>query len=216
MSSPAQSMKAAEAILLIGPTGSGKTPLGSYIEEQGISDRRCHHFDFGNELRTIAGLNQPPHAFSLREHRFIRDLLAKGLLLENEHFPIAEKILLNFLKSCGYQEPDLLILNGLPRHAGQARDMARLVNVTHLLVLACTAGSVCERIEKNSGGDRTLRTDDSEEMIRKKLDIYQGRTAPLIRYYADHGSTLVTVTVDATSTPQTITAAFASHLMFRT
>jgi len=216
MSSPAQSMKAAEAILLMGPTGSGKTPLGSYIEEQGISGRRCHHFDFGHELRTIAGLNQPPHTFSLKEHRFIRDVLDKGLLLEDEHFPIAEKILLNFLNGCGYQEPDLIILNGLPRHAGQARDMARLVNITHLLVLECTAGNVCERIEKNTGGDRTLRTDDSEEMIRKKLDIYQGRTAPLIRYYADHGSTLVTVTVDATSTPQTITAAFASHLMFRT
>ncbi len=203
-------MQPVEAMLLIGPTGSGKSPLGSYVEEQGIAGRRCRHFDFGHQLRTIAQLDYPPEAFSRQEHQFVRDVLDKGLLLEDEHFPVAEKIVRIFLDHRGNHETDLLILNGLPRHVGQARDMENLVNVTRVLVLECAAGAVCERIEKNTGGDRSGRMDDATEMIRKKLEIYCRRTAPLIAYYSGRGSRLITVEVGADSTTETLFAGLVS------
>jgi adenylate kinase family enzyme len=206
-------VKPIDAILLIGPTGSGKTPLGSYIEQKGIFGRRCLHFDFGHELRTIAGTVDLPGGFTAAEHQFIIDVLEKGLLLEDEHFPIAEKIVLNFMSGRDCGESDLIILNGLPRHEGQACDMARLVNVTGLLVLDCTAEDVCTRIGQNTGGDRTCRTDDAVEMIRKKLVIFSNRTAPLIEYYSGRGSSLLRMSVDASSTTEDLYSRFISSFI---
>ncbi len=40
-------MKKQEAILFLGPTGSGKTPYGELIEWQGLGGRKCAHFYFG-------------------------------------------------------------------------------------------------------------------------------------------------------------------------
>lgn len=202
----------AEAILLIGPTGSGKTPLGSYTEQHGISGRRCHHFDFGHELRSIADADIVPEGFTESEHQFLQDVLRKGLLLEDQHFPLAKRIVTDFLVRSSFEESDILILNGLPRHTGQARDMAELVNVTCLLVLECTAEDVCERIRVNTGGDRTERSDDAEEMIRKKLEIFHGRTAPLIDHYAEQGSRLMKLPVHVSSTAEIIYARLISLL----
>ena len=39
------------ALLLLGPTASGKTPLGKLIEERGLWDFRWVHFDFGAQMR---------------------------------------------------------------------------------------------------------------------------------------------------------------------
>ncbi len=190
----------ADAMLLIGPTGSGKTPLGRHIEQHGMSGRKCHHFDFGHELRTIADAETLPEGFTEGEHHFIRDVLIKGLLLEDQHFPIAKKIVRNFFAQRCFEGSDMLILNGLPRHTGQARDMAELVNITGLLVLECTAEDVCERIERNTGGDRMDRVDDAEEMIQKKLEIFHRRTTLLIDHYTEHGIAQIRVPVHASST----------------
>ena len=205
-------MKPIEAILLIGPTSAGKTPLGDHMMQRGIPGRRCHHFDFGRELRSIAGRREPAPGFNPAELRFICDVLEKGRLLEDDNFPLAERIFRRFLEERGWQEPDLIILNGLPRHAGQARDMERLVTVTHLLVLECSAEDVCARIERNTGGDRIHRTDDAADMIRKKLDLYHSRTALLKDYYSAQGCSLMSICVDAASTSESLSAQFLSLL----
>ena len=199
-------LKSIEAILLIGPTSAGKTPLGDHIQQRGIRGRRCHHFDFGHELRSISAMQEPFPEFSPEEHAFIRDVLDKGRLLEDDHFSLAEKILRRFLAERGWEEPDLIILNGLPRHAGQARDMEQLVTITHLLALDCCVEDVCARIERNSGGDRTFRTDDSEEMVREKLALYAQRTAPLMEYYSAKGCRLAALCVDAAASPESLYA----------
>lgn len=205
--------KPADAILLIGPTGSGKTPLGGYIEQHGMSGRKCHHFDFGHELRSIADAEDLPDGFTRTEHQFLRDVLQKGLLLEDQHFPLARRIVGNFLGHRSFEEQDLLILNGLPRHAGQARDMEELVNVISLLVLECAAEAVSERIRRNTGGDRTDRIDDADEMIRTKLETFRTRTTPLIDHYAGQGIRLITIPVHASSTAESVYSRSISQLV---
>ncbi len=204
--------KPAEAILLIGPTGSGKTPLGSHIEQRGILGRKCHHFDFGHELRSIADAEIPPQGFIANEHQFLQDVLIKGLLLEDQHFPLARKIVRNFLAKRCFEGSDMLILNGLPRHAGQARDMAELVNITCLLVLECTTEDVCERIKRNTGGDRMDRADDAKEMIQRKLGIFHSRTKPLVDHYAEHGIPIMKIPVHASSTAENVYSFLVSLL----
>ncbi len=199
MNRPVKSHQQSEAILLIGPTSAGKTPLGDYMAQRGILGRKCRHFDFGRELRSVAGREEPAPGFSREEYGFIRDILEKGRLLEDEHFHLAEKILRNFLAGSGWREPDLIVLNGLPRHVGQARDMERHVAVTHLLQLECSPEAVSARIDRNTGGDRLHRTDDAEDMIRKKLALYHDRTAPLVEYYGARGCMLISLCSDAGS-----------------
>lgn len=79
------------SILILRPTGSGKTPLGNCIERHGLKGSRCVHLDFGHELRCIAGSPARPGEFSQSEISCIKEVLHKGILLENEYYYIAEK-----------------------------------------------------------------------------------------------------------------------------
>ena len=88
-----------QAILLLGPTGSGKTPLGQLLERKGLGSQRCFHFDFGEELRAITRITRPNKLWPVAETGFIRKLLKEGGLLENEWFFLAEKIRLFKFKS---------------------------------------------------------------------------------------------------------------------
>jgi adenylate kinase len=196
------------AILLLGSTGVGKSPLGGQIEQKGIRGKKCFHFDFGHELRSIAEQNLPPEGFKGADLSFISDVLYKGLLLENEHFHIAEKIVNHFLRGNDVSEEDILILNGLPRHTDQAKDMAGIVAVESVVLLQCEPEEVYKRIELNSGGDRAGRLDDSLDMIRNKLEIFNARTAPLIDYYSKKGCDVLKVRVTAASTPEDTYSAF--------
>jgi adenylate kinase family enzyme len=84
--------------------------------------------------------------------------------------------------------------------------MERVVRVSQVLMLECCAEDVCARIEGNTGGDRTCRTDDSAGMIREKLALYHSRTAPLMEYYAAKGCRLATLRVDAASSSENLYA----------
>lgn len=197
------------AILLLGPTGSGKTPLGSHIEKKGIAGRNCLHFDFGDQLRGVARSAAIPEGFTAADHSFIKDVLEKGLLLENEHFHIAEKIIALFIKK-RLHSGEMLLLNGLPRHTDQARDVDRIVNIRGVVVLRCCAEDVYERIRLDTGSDRSGRVDDGLDMIRKKLEIFSARTAPLIDYYAASGRDIFTIKVAATSSTEDMYSEFSA------
>jgi adenylate kinase len=162
-----------DAVLLVGPTGAGKTPLGDALAKSGVGTRRCFHFDFGANLRRIAAGRDVPDTCDQNDLRIVREALTGGALLENESFHIAEKILHAFMKDKAIGDRDLLILNGLPRHVGQARDTDRLVNMVAILSLECTPDIVLARIHRNTGGDRSGRLDDSLAEIQAKLKTFQ-------------------------------------------
>ena len=82
------------AALLLGPTGAGKTPLGQMIESRGLWGDECLHFDFGANLRRVVDENRPDEVISRADIEFLRGVLASGALLEDEHFPIARRILM--------------------------------------------------------------------------------------------------------------------------
>jgi adenylate kinase len=190
-----------DAILLLGPTGVGKSPLGDAIAKNGLFDRACHHLDFGSELRSAVSDERRAVAYSQDELDFIHGVLERGLLLENEHFPLAHKIVSLFLDRRRFSQRDVLVLNGIPRHAGQARDMAAIAHIHALIVLDCTADEVFVRIQENIGGDRTERADDNRDLIEKKLVIFRERTAPLIDHYETLGCRIYRLGISATMTP---------------
>jgi adenylate kinase len=176
------------SILLLGPTGAGKSPLGEALERRGLGGHRWVHFDFGASLREVARLRRRPRGFTEREMAVIRHALAAGALLENENVPIAEKILERFRRKRRVKKGDILVLNGLPRHEGQAASLDRTLHVTDVVSLEADPDVIKDRIRLNTGGDRSDRVDDSAEEVGRKYAVYQKRTKPLLAYYRKHGA----------------------------
>lgn len=189
------------AILLIGPTGAGKTPLGDALEAGGFLGRRCVHFDFGRNLRDAAG-GSLECGLTDDETGHIRHVLKHGLLLEDGRFGLALKILAGFVREHGIPSGGLLVINGLPRHEGQARGLDKALDVRLVVHLCAAPEVVFERIRRNSGGDRGGRTDDTPAEIAGKVMLFEKKTAPLLDLYKARGIRVSGVTVGVETTAQ--------------
>lgn len=198
--------------LLVGPTGAGKTPLGLWLEENGFAGRRCVHFDFGAELRALGAGRTGAPALAADEVETIRRSLVTGALLEDHEFPIALKILRAFVRRSRVGESDRLILNGLPRHVGQARMMEDAVRIETVVSLEASPEVIRERIILDTGGDRVGRADDELKAIRQKLVIFRMRTLPLIEYYENREVPVVRVTVGARTTAEEMARAIPGRI----
>lgn len=198
------------AILLLGPTGAGKTPLGEQLARRGFRRQPCVHFDFGDQLRQLVAAGRPEGCIRAAELAFLGDVLCRGALLEDEHFPLAEQILRTFLARQQVAPETRVVLNGLPRHVGQAEALAPLLPIDTVVILECDAATVGQRLASNVGGDRAERADDDRASVQKKLEWYQARTAPLVAFCQARGAELVRVAV----TPKLTAAAMweALHL----
>jgi adenylate kinase len=191
------------SLLLLGPTGAGKTPLGEYLEQHGFRGQRCAHLDFGATLRAIAG-GRPCPGLTGSALAVIRDSLETRALLENENFHIARTIVEAFISEKELGSDDLLVLNGLPRHVDQAGDVDAFLKINAIIHLSCTPEVVRRRIQCNSGGDRTGRKDDDLESVKRKLTIFQTRTAPILDHYRVKGVRIWTVEVKEQTGPEEI------------
>jgi len=190
------------AWILLGPTGSGKTPLGTQLEERGYQGANCVHFDFGESLREVAARGEPDAVVSAKDIEFIRSVLDAGALLEDKDFPLAERLLISFLRRRNARPDTLVVMNGLPRHVGQAQALNAILEVRRVVVLQCSAEVVHARIVSNAGGDRAAREDDDVGAIGRKLEIYAFRTAPLVEFFQRQGIDTVELQVTPTMTAE--------------
>jgi len=191
---------AVRAVLLVGPTGSGKSPVGALLERRG----GFRHFDFGAELRAAAAGRR---GLSPADTAFVRSLLATHALLPDDRFDVARELLDAFLAASPFDPArERLVLNGLPRHVAQAQALARTVRVDAVVVLEADAATVAARVARRRRGeglDHAGRDDDSPEAVARKLAIYTERTRSLIAWYeAQEGVRVVRVHVGA-ATPET-------------
>ena len=193
-------MEKYKAILLIGATGTGKTPFGQQLETQNLWGKRYHHFDFGEQLRLSVSGKQK--VLTQAEVEKIEILLKSNSLLEDSDFGIAEKLLSQFIQNNTVSaEKDIIVLNGLPRHTGQAEAVSSTLDIELIIHFAADASTIKDRIAYNSGGDRTERTDDSIEEIENKLKIYRENTLPLTSYYKNMDKTVLEIDVDIDTIP---------------
>ena len=205
----ADNQKRYDAVLILGPTAAGKTPFGEHLEKKRFRDKRCVHFDFGAHLRKVAQEGATTKALSDDDVGIIVRALKSGALLENDSFHVASKILVSFAKRRRVKEGDLLIMNGLPRHVGQASDVDAIVNIRTVICMECAPWVIGERIRRDTGGDRSDRIDDTPSEVACKLRVYEKRTIPLIDHYRRKGIEMLTVKVGLDTTP----AAMAEQIM---
>jgi len=186
-----------DAILLIGPTGAGKTPLGNHAAAFGLPGATCRHFDFGARLRRLQ--QAPPPDISPGTRQIITEALTQGRLLEPHENFVALEILQHWLKEI---PPNAwVILNGLPRTINQAIALEPLVQVRLVVELAARDEIILTRISTNSGGDRTGRQDDAPSAVQQRLVAYHARTKPLVDHYKHQGTRVIRIPVTTDSNP---------------
>jgi len=188
------------SILLVGPTGAGKTPLGRELEARGLRGRRCVHFDFGANLRAAASGQKAGPDLTPGELAVIRASLATGALFEAGDLPLIIKILSWFTESRRMTSGSLLILNGLPRHRAQAEALDATISVERVISLEADAAVIRERMRQDPGRDRAGRGDDTIEAVTRRLAIFGQRTASLVDHYRERGVPVTTIPVTATMT----------------
>jgi adenylate kinase family enzyme len=196
------------SLLIVGPTGSGKTPLGDELERRGFLNRRCFHFDFGADLRAIAAAPESAGVLTVPETESVRVSLATGALFEDKDMPMIVKIVKRFAEARDLTPDSLLVLNGLPRHRRQAEGLAGVVAVERVVYLEAGAAVIRKRIRLDPGGDRAPRADDGLEAVERRLADFRERTVPLVSYYRERGALVIEIPV----TPS-MTAADAYHAL---
>jgi adenylate kinase len=173
----------------MGPPGSGKGTQGERLAERyGIT-----HIAVGDVLRTEVEAGTP---FGKR----IAETMQRGDLISDED--VTELIAPLVAKAAAEGG---FVLDGFPRTLGQAvaaRQVADELNVDADVAvwLDVEPRQLIDRLVSRTEG----RSDDTRETIRRRLQVYEEATRPLLDYYRGRG---LLVEVDASHPPDEVTAA---------
>ncbi len=215
-----------KAILLTGPPGAGKSPLGDFLEKELFFGQKLVHFDFGRMLRNLVQAAEsisvsqasesqvplnPAAFFSPQEILRIKESVECSTLFEEKDRELVRKIFQYFLKSRQVNPDWLLLLNGLPRHSGQVHWLEDLVEVGLVVNLDCSEEIALSRIRANLDGEREGRNDDHPEVIHRRYNLYRERTEPLLSYFRKNKIPVLTITVNQNTRPEQIAQQLAGY-----
>ncbi len=169
-------------LIFLGVPGAGKgTQAALLAESQGIP-----HISTGDILRA-AVKNQTPLGVQAKGFMDAGNLVPDSLVIDL----IRERL----------QEPDALkgwILDGFPRNVPQAGFLEQLLQEINQSCDRTVNLDVADEVVVKRLVERGLasgRSDDTEDTIRHRLQVYREQTEPLIAFYRDRGA-LVTVNGD--------------------
>ncbi len=160
-------------LILIGPPGAGKgTQAKSICEKFNL----CH-LSTGDMLRSEVA-NQTELG------KKAKNAIDKGELVSNE-------IILEIIKKFINQNvSDYLgfLFDGFPRSEEQADMLIGVLNeikvdINRVILLDVDQSILLDRIKKRKEDEG--RNDDSEEILKSRLDVYLKQTRPLIEYYSN-------------------------------
>ena len=183
-------------LILLGPPGAGKgTQAKILVEAYGIPQ-----LSTGDILRAAIADKTP------------LGLEAKAIMDRGD---LVSDVIVNGIVSERIDAEDCkpgFILDGFPRTIAQAQaldDMlkAKGIKLDAVIELTADADELVRRVIQRSKDSN--RPDDNPEVIRKRLDVYQTSTAPLVDYYSRQG---LVKTVDGMEAVETVTAAIKAAL----
>ncbi|HEY0369807.1 MAG TPA: nucleoside monophosphate kinase [Chthoniobacterales bacterium] len=176
--------------LLFGPPGSGKGTQGKTLG----TVPRFFHCACGDVFRSIDTRSKIGRAFL--------DHSSKGHLVPDEITVELWKEAIDAAVDAHKFKPDIdtLVLDGIPRNLAQAEIMDELINVEKVFHLSCPDRSkLMERLKKRALKDNRL-DDANEEVIRRRLGIYEAESKPILSYYGKDRITCI----DATEPPHKV------------
>src|SRR5580658_4826618 len=171
-------------LVLFGPPGSGKGTQSENI----VSTYKLQHISTGDLLRDEVN-NHTPLGTEAKKY------MDQGMLVPDE-------VVIGMISSRIDDKPDSrgFIFDGFPRTRNQAEALDKLLefkNTKINLVLALDVPEP-ELIKRLLGrGETSGRSDDTEEVITKRIKEYHSKTQPVASYYHELGK-LERVTGDHT------------------
>jgi adenylate kinase len=171
-----------QRLLFLGPPGAGK---GTQAERL-ASRRDLMHLSTGDllrsEVRSGTDLGKQVEA-----------VMARGELVSDE-------LVLAIVRERLSNGSPAWLLDGFPRNLSQAEALDALLgeldqSIELVVLLDLDDGALIQRLLGRG------RSDDNEDVIRHRLDVYREQTAPLISHYGDHG---VLRTVEASGTVEAV------------
>jgi adenylate kinase len=161
--------------ILLGPPGAGKgTQAAAIVERFGVT-----HISSGDLFRQHVADGTPLGA-RLEPYLSAGELVPDDLVLEMLAGPVASAA----LETGGY------LLDGFPRTIAQAETAYELAHQYDLLVHAVVAleapqDVLVDRLVRR--GTTSGRADDTDAVVRHRLEVYDRMTRPLLDYYEKRG-----------------------------
>lgn len=168
-------------VVFVGPPGAGKgTQAENIVKKYGLL-----HLSTGDMLRAARDAKTP---VGLEAEKY----MSAGQLVPDE---VIIKVIVERLA-----QPDAergYLLDGFPRTVVQAEELdkslaakgEKLDVILHLSVFDTEEEETQELVRRLVERGRTSgRSDDTEDVIRQRLDVYHKQTAPLIDYYKSSGN----------------------------
>jgi len=161
-------------LVLLGAPGSGKGTQAARLREH----LQVPHISTGDLLRAEVAAGS---ALGLAA----KEVMARGEL-------VSDAILLGMLEA-RFSRDDTrggFILDGYPRNLAQADALDALLqrlgqSFDHAVQLEVPSELLVERIAGRAAAEG--RADDNPESVRKRLDVYESQTAPVVDFYRQHG-----------------------------
>lgn len=183
-------------LVLVGPPGAGKGTQAQIVATQ----LSIPHISTGDIFRAnVAGgteLGLQAQQF-MNAGELVPDSVTNAMVADRLAQPDAQA---GFLLD-GYprNREQAIVLEGLLAEGGIALDAVVELDVDNESVIA----RLLDRAVKDG------RADDTEEVIRRRLDVYSEQTEPLVGYYREHG---LLRSVDGVGTIEDITARIVAAL----
>lgn len=169
-------------VLMVAPPGAGKGTQGALIAAHFV----VPHIATGDLLRDHVARGTPLGK-AVRQHLDRGELVPDGIVLDMVREAFAEA------KAAGGG----YVLDGMPRNLPQARETYRIalelgMTADVALHLKANGDELVRRLLARAAVER--RADDTEDVIRRRLQLYEEVTQPIVSWYSNRG---ILVTVDA-------------------
>src|SRR2546428_2626715 len=173
--------------ILFGAPGSGKGTQGKTLG----TIPRFFHCPCGDVFRSIDTRTKVGKAFL--------EYSSKGQLVPDDITVELWEEAIDSAVDAHKFKPDIgiLVLDGIPRNIGQAEIMEAMIDVQKVFHLSCPdRETLFQRLKKRALKDNRL-DDANEQVIQRRLNIYEKESKPVLGYYPKDCVTVI----DATQPP---------------
>ncbi|NUQ67627.1 MAG: nucleoside monophosphate kinase [Phycisphaerales bacterium] len=162
-----------QTILLFGAPGAGKGTQGKILGQiPGF-----YHLSCGEVFRTLDTTSKLGKTFMTYSSKglLVPDDVTVEMWEQNMH---ARTVLSDYKPHV-----DLLVLDGIPRNVNQSRLLTRYVDVLAIIHLVCPdKEEMIKRLRRRALKENRI-DDAKEEVIRKRWEVYEAETYPVLKRY---------------------------------
>lgn len=162
-----------QTILLFGAPGAGKGTQGKILG----AVPGFYHLSCGEVFRTLDMTTELGKTFM--------EYSSKGLLVPDDVTVKMWQLNMHARTVLSEYKPnvDLLVLDGIPRNVTQAKLLEKHLNVLKIIHLVCPdKEEMIKRLRRRALKENRI-DDAKEEVIRKRWEVYEKETYPVLEFY---------------------------------